>query len=373
MNKIILVGLVDNHHSLYKELLTLLSLKFEKITFLTTPKIGNQLYNNINPKVETIIDSGRVDKILKRNLNLINNHKILIMDEYYGLFIRIAKINIKCEKKIFIVHNVNKWVQKKISSNLKHFLDSFFKPHFFSQFDAFITMGPNIKEYFKSLKKDKPVFFFPFDQSSQELINKKSSKETINIVLPGMITEKRRDYNVVLKIIEKYYSDYPNSKIRIKFLGRIYSDKYNFVSKFSDNINKKFGKKIFYWTSFIPELEFENEIKNADFLLSNLKISSKLVNRVEIYGKTKESGISFIIYKYEKIAIVPKSQNILSGFDSQLIKFNCYDDLYEIFRRIEENKIDINTLKINAINNKHIFNIKIKQENVKLLKFLTKR
>lgn len=373
MNKIILVGLVDNHHSLYKELLTLLSSKFNKITFLTDYKIVKQIDNVIDKNIVTILlDSGRIDKVIKRNLKLINNHNILIMDEYYGLFIRLAKINIKCEKKIFLVHNVNKWFQEKFRYNFKSFLDYFFKKKFFNQFDAYITMGPNVREYFRVFKNDKPVFFFPFDQSSEEVINKETKKEIVDIVLPGMISERRRNYKGVLKILKRYYNDYPNSGIRIKFLGRILSAKDNFIAEVSDNINKKFGDKISYWDTFIPDNEFENEIKNADFLLSNLNVYNDLGNRVEIYGITKESGISFIIYKYAKIAIVPRSQNILSGFDSQLIKFDCYDDLYKIFRKIENNEIDLEKLRVNANKNKHNFNNLIINENIKLMEFLTK-
>lgn len=374
MNKVILVGLVGNHHSLYKGLLLLLSSHFERITFLTNNKEVQQIDRLLDANIVTIVlDSGRIDKIIKRNLKLINNHNIMIIDEYYGSFsfIRLSKINLKCRKKILLVHNVNKWFQEKFRYDLGVFLFHFFKNKFFKQFDAYITMGPDVKEYFQSMKNDKPVFFFPFDQSLEKIIHKETKKETINIVLPGMISEDRRNYKDILEVLERYYQNFPNSRIRIKFLGKIFSANENFVAEISENINKKLGEKLSYWDMFIPDNEFEKEIKKADFILSNVHVFNDLDDRLEIYGITKESGVSFIIYKYTKIAIVPRFQNILSGFDSQLIKFDCYDDLYEIFRKIENNEIDLEKFKRNACKNKDIFNDKIKKENEKLLKFLT--
>lgn len=372
MKNVILVGLEGNHYTLYRGLLLLLSSKFKRITFLTNNIKVQPIEHFVDKNIVTIInEEGGADEVLKRNLKLINSHDILIL-EYYGSYKGFIKFNFKSTKKILIVHNVNKWFQEKFRHDYKIFLLHFFKNRFFNQFDAYITMGPNIKEYFQSIKNDKPVFFFPFDQSSEKIINKEQVKETIDIVLPGTISEDRRNYKDILNVLERYYQDYPKSKIRIKFLGKIFSNNENFVIEISERINKQYGKKIFYWNSFVLVKEFEKQIMTADMVLSNLKIFNNLKDRMEIYGITKESGVSFIIYKYGKIAIVPRFQNILFGFDSQLIRFNSYKDLYEIFRKIENGEIDLKIFKRNASKNKDIFNDIIKKENIKFLKFLRK-
>ena len=371
MKKIILIGLVCNHHSLYRLLLKLLSLKFDEITFLTDSEIVKQIDNMIDTNIVTILlDNGRIDKILNRNLKLINNHDIMIMDEYYDSYHLLYKTKFKSKKKIAIIHNVNKWFQAKLNYKIKYLLDQLFKPLFFNQFDAFITMGPNIKEYFQVMKNNKPVFFFPFDQLSLEKTNESVEKETIDIVLPGMISEDRRNYKDILTVLEKYFHDNPESKIRIKFLGRIVSEKEKFVAERSDKINKKFGNRISYWNEFISDIEFEKEIESSDLILSNVKVFNNLKDRMEIYGITKESGVSFIIYKYAKAAIVPKFQNILFGFESQLIKFECYDDLYDIFKNLDNQEIDLGKLIINAKENRKIFNERISEENSKILNYL---
>ena len=92
----------------------------------------------------------------------------------------------------------------------------------------------------------------------------------------------------------------------------------------------------------------------------------------EYYGKTKESGISYLLYKYSKPGIIPNWQITLNNLDNQLIKYSNQTDLKNILIKINRNQI--NTLKLikNAELNKFRFNKYIKEETLKFRNYIHK-
>jgi hypothetical protein len=372
--RIFIIGLTSNHHSLYLLIVKVLKKQFKNITLLIRKENYNH-YSQFNSEksVQILMDTGREDRIIKRKLKEIKKHDILIFDEYFGAFHRVSSLNFNVKKIIYIMHNSNKYYQNNFTLKPKRIIDNICRNLFLKKVDSIITMGPNIKQYVNFNQTTKPTFYIPFDYDVDSFSEINNQNKEIRIVIPGMIDNKRRDYLSLLKFLEKFYTEYPNSKIRIKLLGRIVSKENVIVAELSDNINIKFDNKITYFRKFIPTEQFEEELINADYILSNVHVFNKKSDRIEIYGTTKESGISFIIYKYEKPAIVPEAQRILSGFNSQLIKFNQYEDLFEIFKNIEKNNINYDKLKKEAEINKKVFNKKVIDEQNKFLEHIAKR
>ena len=91
-----------------------------------------------------------------------------------------------------------------------------------------------------------------------------------------------------------------------------------------------------------------------------------------MYGISKETGISYVLYKYAKPGLVPLFQKILNGFDSQLIKYKSYFDLINIFRQIDNEEYDIRKLKSEAVINMKRFNQLIEKESQIFIQYLTK-
>lgn len=373
MRNVVFVGLVINHHSLYEYLLTQLVEQYDEVCFITQTNIQKGVSIK-DSKIKVIIDDEiRIDKIFKKHIDIINQFDILITDEYFGLFFRMRGISFINRKKIMIVHNVNKWTSFFVNpfKYSKVFIDNLFKKHLVQQFDAFITMGPNIQKYYRTKKNKYPIFFIPFDVSKKIDLSDKSDNK-IRILIPGMISDKRRNYSELLPEIEKYYKANPGSKILFRFLGRIASPEDEFVADYSKRINKIFGNRIKYWTSFIENDEFEKEIVKSDFILSNIHPTSFKMGIKENVGTSKETGISFIIYKYAKPGIVPDFQNILSGFDNQLIRFESYKKISKIFQKIDHKEYHIKSLNNEAFNNWKQFNELIEKETEIFIQHITK-
>jgi hypothetical protein len=187
-----------------------------------------------------------------------------------------------------------------------------------------------------------------------------------------MISDKRRNYSELLKSLDNYYSKYPYSKINLILLGKLVHTNDNYIEEYCSKINNKYGKKIKYWTCFIDQKEFDKEILNSDIILSNLYPTKKIKGILEMYGISKETGISYVLYKYAKPGLVPLFQKILNGFDSQLIKYKSYFDLIKIFRQIDNEEYDIRKLKSEAVINMKRFNQLIEKESQIFIQYLTK-
>lgn len=370
--KLIFIALTINHHSLYLSMINFLNKLDYDITLLTLKDNTFFLnYPTINENIKVKFESGESSEILKKNKEFINLFEVLIIDEFYGKIINLYQLKFKNKTKICIVHNVNKWVSNKLMVNPIHIITYYIKKMYFNQFDSYITMGPNIKSYLAEFTSKK-VFFFSFDILSNKINNKNIiDSRDVTIVIPGTVSAERRNNLEFFIFLKNYFSNNPNSNIKIKLLGKMPLTRDNEPLRFLiTQINETFGKRVSYWNEFIPPEDFEHEILTSDLILSNLNVINNFDDRIEIYGLSKESGISFVIYKYAKPAIIPHNQHVLVGFENQLIPYYSYKQLQNIFIRIENGDISLKQLNNNALKNSLHFNDLINQENQIIEKYL---
>lgn len=365
--KICLVGLVPNHQSLYNNIIdSFLLREYTNFLFITRIEVYENMSANILDKVKVICDTGSDFKILKKNLNLINKSEVIFVDEVFDRFYRSFSIKLKSKIKFLIIHNPNRWLINFFKFNLR-FLDAFlFKKFFFNQFDSYVTISPSVKKYFDSISNvNKNSFFFPFDISKKKLLKRKNNTK-ITISVPGSINELRRNYVDFLKSVWLYFQNNPNSSIQFKLLGKLDLNSSNVV-ELINRINS-INKRVYFWKDYIGVDEFEYELNNSDYLLSNVKLISDVNNRIEIYGLTKETGITYLSYKWAKPLIVQQNQIIFSELNSQLIRFDDWDNFGEVLNSL--NKNNLNILNKNAIHNTDLFNAKIKIEIEKIFDFI---
>ena len=290
MKGIVLIGIVKNHHILYQYLINILLENFDEVCFITKKEIIRNI--KIKNKFLRLIidDSKKEDTVYKKYLSIINGYEVLISDEYYSPFYRLRKVVFKNKIKYLIIHNGNKWSGSIYNpiSNLKYFLDQFFRPTLLNQFNRIITISPTVQNFLKNKLKNKSVYFIPFN-FSKELIDpiKKTSK--IKIVVPGLVSSKRRDYISLLKQIKIHYRKVSNSNIIFSFLGKLDVEKETNIFEMIQDINKKYGQKILFWEKFIDQEEYFQNIIHSDLLLSNTQMIINKQGFYEEYGYSKES------------------------------------------------------------------------------------
>jgi hypothetical protein len=110
--------------------------------------------------------------------------------------------------------------------------------------------------------KEKGFCFYPL--TDNEIDTSKKSENVLKIVIPGQVEKKRRDYNFLIRQLNRIPAD---STIRFNFLGNAFHPKGS-GPELNDSINSlknTFGIKLL--SAPVPEKEFQDEINSSDLIL----------------------------------------------------------------------------------------------------------
>ena len=149
---------------------------------------------------------------------------------------------------------------------------------------------------FDSAQPDKykflPIFYTKFSG--------KSENETYTIVIPGAVSQKRRDYERVLKSIKNFR--FPSEII---FLGKASGKELEILQDFEQSKPENISIK--YFTEKVPQDIFDDYMQKADVLWCPIQQETEFFSQKEIYGFTKMSGNIGDAIKYGKSAIFPEN------------------------------------------------------------------
>jgi glycosyltransferase involved in cell wall biosynthesis len=126
---------------------------------------------------------------------------------------------------------------------------------------------------------------------------------TIQIVMPGNVSEKRKDLALVFDVLPKLN---PKTKLHFIFLGKpentsILNKLENLKASCSSNVS------VTYYKGFIPWEEYQSVITKSHLLFCPIKVNTSFYWVNEVYGKTKLSGSEIDCIQNGKVAIFPST------------------------------------------------------------------
>lgn len=129
------------------------------------------------------------------------------------------------------------------------------------------------------------------------------TSEVIEIVMPGNVSRKRKDIDLIFRIIEKLQ---PTSKLHFVFLGKPENEK---VLSQLELLKLKCSStiSITYYHRFIPWEEYSSVVAKSHLLLCPIKKNTSFYWVDEVYGSTKVSGAEADCIYNGKIGLFPKS------------------------------------------------------------------
>ena len=337
--KIVLVAFTANHHNFYVFLLRTLSAKGVQVCMITNGKLRQDILDNDQHIAETIEfivydQSVNLYRFLHQQTSCLHPDDVVIVDEIYDRFnhylVGLFLLRKRC-RKWMIIHNVMTWFISNKSKNWKLRLS---RNWMIDHSDGFIVISPNLKEFIVKMKlTEKPVFCIPFGMPKQEQLSSNPvSDNIIWFTIPGMIDIRRRDYHSVLTVFKQLWES-GHHNVRLKLLGQTTNQSgcEDIVGKIAI-INQYYGQEMIrYWREFVPAAEFQEEMHETHYLLSNIEVYYRNVNEVmEIYGMTKDSGISFLMTEFAKPVLSPSEFHDLEGFHEQIFKFEDQAQLLSV-------------------------------------------
>lgn len=263
----------------------------------------------------------------------INNYQLIIIGTVHRYFNVFDKIAEKFNASI-ICHNLN--FVKASNFNL---LSSIFKEDVQYRLKLLLKEGllrksevyqkaKNLLVLDENLTKEKysnlPLFYTKFSQ--------KSENEIFTVVIPGAVSQKRRDYKSVIKKLKNLELNFEESELRrsetfventlsergssvgttqnleIIFLGKASGKELEMLQNFDSSAAlRKPNVSIKYFTEKVPQNVFDDYMRKADILWCPIQQETEFFSQKEIYGFTKMSGNIGDAIKYGKLAIFPEN------------------------------------------------------------------
>lgn len=130
----------------------------------------------------------------------------------------------------------------------------------------------------------------------------KAENERLVIVIPGGVSQKRRDYDRIFKTIQGIGTD---KNCEFVFLGKANGNELKKLEDLSLNLSQNI--KITYFSERVSAEDFEKWMRKADVLWCPIQQETEFFSIKEIYGQTKMTGNLGDAISYGKLAVFPNN------------------------------------------------------------------
>lgn len=165
-----------------------------------------------------------------------------------------------------------------------------------------------------------PIFYTKFLE--------KSNHPIFTIVIPGAVSQKRRDYEKIIKELKNLELNFDEGefrrnetfvenneqrkessvgttqKIQVIFLGKAQGKELEMLQDFEQSKPENISIK--YFTEKVPQDVFDDYMQKADVLWCPIQQETEFFSQKEIYGVTKMSGNIGDAVKFGKLAVFPE-------------------------------------------------------------------
>jgi hypothetical protein len=208
----------------------------------------------------------------------------------------------------------------------------------------YIVLSARQKVYLSQFVNNNNIIAFPsiINEGIEKPPYQSTKNGKIRICIPGIVTDTRRDYSGLFKIIEDILPQI-KGKLVFDFLGFVDKRELNLLHKMQ-NLEKK-GLEILYSEDFVDAMKFDDALDKADILLNNQKVN---VSHTGKYGLTKESGLLFNIVRGAKPAIFPIAYAVDAEFDGAILYYDSDNALKDMLLNLANGHILLDKNKVKA-------------------------
>ncbi|MDO5615652.1 MAG: hypothetical protein Q4G16_05645 [Cruoricaptor ignavus] len=294
---------LDTHAEIAANIIDLLSESDEvSVDYYFNEKIFNQLQINENQYFIKSNSKNILEQLNSKSYDLV---VIGTVHRYFNTFYKITERY----KTAIITHNLNfagisafrlfgNIFQSETIYRLKLLLKEglLLKNKVYANAEKFLVLDQNLAK--------SPYHYFPIFYT-KEKVNDIKTESQKTIVIPGEVSQKRRNYHKVFEVLKIFNSQLENQEnIEFVFLGKASGFELDELKYIDNQLNKI---KIRYFSEKVPQREFDEIMSRADLLWCPLRSEIEFFSNREIYGETKMSGNIGDAIKFGKMAIFPKN------------------------------------------------------------------
>ena len=334
MQKIGLIELAKHNEVLRSYLILLLNIKNIDICVFTSSWIFDQCYD--------LQKEERINWVLKKELEKTNKYIDRNKEKIYEQDLIIQTTDVDENGKLLkipnhrnlalVIHDLHTYFdpfsnlikQKSLKNLLKIIRFYLFKKRGLANLvemaTTLILPSENVHKYAIDKYKDKATFVqLPFTINDE--ISREGKGKNIIITIPGNVSNKSRDYNVVIKALHLLPK---NLGVIINILGRPDGD---FGMKVVNSFKEIRSLKVNSYKAFIPQKEFDTVMRNTDFLILPMNKIMKFDIIGEVNGHSCVSGNMNDMIRYGIPAMIPDYYPLPLKLKSVVYQYESEQDL----------------------------------------------
>lgn len=340
---------IDYHAEVLKNTCTILQNTPFEISIYTNEKIARDVKSDKNSsRFQWVIKSQQesIRGFFKRHVKEINQSDVVLFNTLASHFRFFLKLDIK-PVSILRIHNSNAYFQPgknfkpvftpyfiwKDSSHILRKtvgeLDWYYRKKFLRKIDYLCFPDETLEEYARKtglIKSYQTSLVLPLTAYDPKF-DKLTDTNEIYITIPGTIDQRRRDYETVITAFESIKTKL-TQRVVLTLLGRP-KDHYGhqiikrMLGLGSGHIQTR------HYNERIPFNEFDNVLKDTDFLILPIVINTKYVIYREKYGYTKISGSINDLIRCGKPAIINRDYPLNKNLDQITTTYTSQVELSE--------------------------------------------
>ena len=360
------IGIVElcekNHHSMIFNWIKIANLKKCQITLFTTQEIFNNVKSELiglkykvvikdtnsfffQIKINKTIKTKKIDKLIY----------LTICNFLIYFFISLRPINFG-----ITIHNANTWFNKNKIRKFRHYLKRFIILKLKKEASFFILNSENMKKYVdENYPQVKPIYVLPFSlkKNTNKVINQKN--KTFTTVYPGSINHKRRKYESFMKLATS------NPEDNFIVLGN--TKKNNIDIKLYKQMKKI--SNITLYNRYLDIKNFNKVIEKSHLLFCDIQVNYTSSDVSEIYGVSKDSGISYIMNEFNSPCLLNSDFLNFTELRNGSLYFENYNKMCRLYDKLKNDKKYRFLLNKKIKNDTKNFNIKKYSKNLNKIFF----
>ncbi len=279
-------------------------------------------YSQFSKRIYSVLKSTHYDLVI---LNSIDSRLLILF-----MILMLSKPG----RILVNLHDINNFFKLKLSLSVRTNIRSIGKKLLMLITNGYIVNAESMKGYMiKHQLTLKPVYWLQPVYYAPSLPHKKTTS-MITIVVPGSIDQRRRDYKLVLEVIQEVLK----RGVAVKWIlaGKPVEGYGVEIIEKAKELNMQ-GADISYYKEVIAENKFQQIIASSSLILSPLVLSTNIHDNIfEVYGESKGSGNVYDAIRHAKPLIVPSTvivpQEIITSCITYESKNNLIEQLLKIFK-----------------------------------------
>ncbi|REC47299.1 hypothetical protein [Chryseobacterium pennipullorum] len=296
------------------------------VDYYFSKKIKDQVI--INDQTVYLSDSSMISEQLKAK-----EYDLVLIGTVHRFFNTFLAITEKCRTAV-ISHNLNftkasKWdlMKSVFKEDLIYRLKLWWKEGLFYAPEVYRKSG-SLLVLDQGMSSERHLFLPLFFTQNFE----KAENKSLTIVIPGGVSQKRRDYVHIVKTIGNMRDA---GHYTFVFLGKAKDHELKHLKHLSAQLPRNI--QIIYFSERVPAKDFESWMQKADVLWCPIQQETEFFSMKEVYGITKMTGNLGDAIAYGKLAIFPPS------YPSELAWIVPEKNIPHQFREISELQVDFHT------------------------------